>query len=338
MREARRCAELADAAGAVRVSVWDSPAVAPDCWLTLGHIAAAIRGAAIGVSVTNPLTRHPVVTANAAASLASLIPGRAFLGIGTGDSGVINLGARPARLSELREYVLCLRSLLREGTGRWRGATVRLRSKPEAPVPIYLAAHGVNSLRLAAELADGVILGLGHSEDVVDGVREVIATTRDRTGGADTGFDLWWNCGAVRISEDADAAVRETGWLTASFAHHLARGDMASKFVPPDLHDGIRRLAANYDLGLHGRQPDAMRARYVELAQEFGVWEYLLDRFIIAGSRSGVRDQLRLLADRGVTNLETGVSVGGVEAAADLISTADETNWNREDRFAADRR
>ncbi|MFD4461739.1 hypothetical protein [Nocardia sp. NPDC058480] len=73
----------------------------------------------------------------------------------------------------------------------------------------------------------------------------------------------------------------------------------------------------------------------MELAQEFGVWDYLRDRFIIAGSRSGVQDKLETLADRGVVNLETGVSVGGPEAAVDVISAIKEMRRNREARFAA---
>ena len=59
----------------------------------------------IGPSVTNPLTRHPAVMASAIASLHELSGGRAFLGIGTGDSAILNLGLRPARLRALREYV-----------------------------------------------------------------------------------------------------------------------------------------------------------------------------------------------------------------------------------------
>ena len=66
----------------------------------------------MGTFVTNPLTRHPAVTAGAIASINELSDGRAFLGIGTGDSAVYNVGLKAARLAEFREALEAIKGFL----------------------------------------------------------------------------------------------------------------------------------------------------------------------------------------------------------------------------------
>ena len=82
----------AEALGYSRVGVWDSPALFREPWVTLASVARDTTTMRVGTWVTNPISRHPVVTAASLATLADLAPGRAYLGIGSGGTGVWHLG------------------------------------------------------------------------------------------------------------------------------------------------------------------------------------------------------------------------------------------------------
>src|SRR5688572_22342571 len=66
-----------------------------DIWVELALAAAAAERIMLGPGVTNPVTRHPAVTASAAATLQVETAGRAVLGIGRGDSALTQIGRRP---------------------------------------------------------------------------------------------------------------------------------------------------------------------------------------------------------------------------------------------------
>ena len=93
----------------------------------------------LGPTVSNPLTRHPAVVASAIASINELSKGRAFLGLGSGDSAVLNLGLRPARLAELHHYIQSVRDMLAGETAEYRGDRAHVRWSSTA-IPIASAA------------------------------------------------------------------------------------------------------------------------------------------------------------------------------------------------------
>ena len=94
-------ARQAETAGFDFMLVPDTPWLAGrwrDVYVHLTAAALATTNLRLGPGVTNPLTRHPQVTANAAMSLHSLSGGRAILGIGTGDNAVRSrLAISPSR-------------------------------------------------------------------------------------------------------------------------------------------------------------------------------------------------------------------------------------------------
>ena len=65
--------------GFAMVGVPDAHWLWPDCYVTLTQCALNSRRLRLGTFVTNPLTRHPAVTAGAIASINELSDGRAFL-------------------------------------------------------------------------------------------------------------------------------------------------------------------------------------------------------------------------------------------------------------------
>jgi 5,10-methylenetetrahydromethanopterin reductase len=302
-------AETADAArqgealGFDRIGVWDSPALYREPWVTLAAVAAATHRIDLGTWVTNPLTRHPVVTASAAATLDDLAPGRVVLGIGTGDSGVYGLGGSAATLRRLAEYVTALRSLLREGSAVWEGSRVSLPWAGPRDVRILVAAHGAKALRVAAQVADGAVLGLGVSPDVVARCRAELSDAAAAAGRDAGGFETWWTA-PWYVGDDGDAARDEALWHVASLAHHISRRGVAGKFIPERYVAGILELGAAYDLTTHGAPGREQRDAYAALARRLGVADYLVDRFTIAGTPAEAATRVRHLAAAGADRLD----------------------------------
>src|SRR3954453_6286067 len=106
----------------------DEQGESPFVWSVLGAIAEATERIPIGTGVTCPTMRiHPAIVAHAAATSACLMPGRFFLGVGTGENLNEHVtGAKwPApdeRLSILEEAVELMREL-------WEGDYVTQRGK-----------------------------------------------------------------------------------------------------------------------------------------------------------------------------------------------------------------
>jgi coenzyme F420-dependent glucose-6-phosphate dehydrogenase len=141
---------------------------APFVWAVLGAIAEATDHLHVATGVTAPLVRmHPVVVAHAAATAAVLLEGRFALGLGTGE--LLNehvtgdAWPRPAvRRRMLREAIDVIQRLFEGDEVSHDGEhfTVQhaqLFTRPAVPPPIWVAASGARSARLAGEAADGLI-------------------------------------------------------------------------------------------------------------------------------------------------------------------------------------
>jgi len=145
--------------------------------------------ARLGVSVTNPYTRHPLITGAAAATLNELSAGRAVIGLGAGASTLFERHGveRPSPpLTAIREAVQILQPFLRgekiDYKGGDQGAGSPYMDFESRLVPIYIAARGPRLLRLAGEVADGVIIGSLASEQGLGYALENIAMGLERTG------------------------------------------------------------------------------------------------------------------------------------------------------------
>ena len=121
-------------------------------------------------------SRTPMLTAMAAAAVHERSLGRLVLGIGTGP-------AVPGALDRLRELVATLRRLFAGEGVEIEGRVSRLSLVPEDPVPIWISALGPRAMRLAGEIADGVLLNWCTPERVrsascVKGRRRPVAIRR----------------------------------------------------------------------------------------------------------------------------------------------------------------
>jgi len=138
----------------------------PFAWAVLGAIASTTDSILLGTGVTCPLIRtHPVVIAQAAATIADLAPDRFALGLGTGEllnEHVTGESWPPidVRLEMLDEAIEIIRAL-------WSGEVVDhygdhytvegARVYVDAAPPIWVAASGGKSGALAGAVGDGLI-------------------------------------------------------------------------------------------------------------------------------------------------------------------------------------
>ncbi|MET0851740.1 MAG: LLM class flavin-dependent oxidoreductase, partial [Candidatus Rokuibacteriota bacterium] len=131
-----------------------------DTYVLLAAAARATARITLGTLLANPMNRHPSVTASSIATIDELAPGRTVLGWGVGDTAVRLAGLRPARVAELESSTRLMRALL-DGEGVEVGAAQPARLPHHRPVPIWIAAGGPRTLRMAGGVADGVFIRVG---------------------------------------------------------------------------------------------------------------------------------------------------------------------------------
>ena len=170
----------------------DKQGSSPFVWSVIGGIAEATERLRIGTGVTCPLIRiHPAIVAHAAATCACLMPGRFFLGLGTGEN--LNehvLGDRwPAadeRIEMLEEAIGIMRLLWQRGEQTHRGKyyTVdhcRIYNVPDDSIDIAIAAGQPVAARLAGRLGDALI-STAPDENVVKRFEEAGGNGKPRYG------------------------------------------------------------------------------------------------------------------------------------------------------------
>ncbi|QLL07763.1 LLM class flavin-dependent oxidoreductase [Mycobacterium vicinigordonae] len=148
---------------------WVAEAWGADAPSALGYLAARTERMLLGSGVLQVGTRSPVLVAQTAMTLANLSSGRFLLGLGASGPQVIEglhgvSFARP--LARVRETVEIIREVFTGGKISYVGKEfqiprpgeakpMRLSTRTEHPIPIYLAALSPAMLRLTGKVADG---------------------------------------------------------------------------------------------------------------------------------------------------------------------------------------
>jgi F420-dependent oxidoreductase-like protein len=149
---------------------WVAEAWGSDAPSALGYIAARTERMLLGSGVLQVGTRSPVLVAQTAITLSNLSNGRFLLGLGASGPQVIeglhgvSFGRPLARISETVDIV---RQVFAGGKISHSGkefqiprpggdaVPMRLSTRPEHTIPIYLAALSPAMLRLTGRVADG---------------------------------------------------------------------------------------------------------------------------------------------------------------------------------------
>jgi len=164
-------------------SLWTAEVSGMDALTVLAAYATATARVQLGTAVIAIQTRTPVITAMSFASLHALSNGRATIGLGVGSPIIAERWhgvPYPPPLTAMRETVTIMRQVLRgertnfEGKHyRSRGFQLGLSLPKDKPVPIYLAALNPSMLRLAGEIADGVLFNYSPAEAIAPMIAQV---------------------------------------------------------------------------------------------------------------------------------------------------------------------
>ena len=162
LEEITRHATALDAHGFYRVWVPDTVVSPWEAWLAASLIMQHTERVQIGLGVTNPYTRHPVVVAQMAATMQQHSGGRLTMSLGKGNGRFLDKAGIQQHATAVEECLTIVRGLLAGERTSFTGSAFQidamlLRTRPpDTPVAFYLAAIGAASWASAMRLADGI--------------------------------------------------------------------------------------------------------------------------------------------------------------------------------------
>jgi coenzyme F420-dependent glucose-6-phosphate dehydrogenase len=222
---------------------WWEPGESGHAWPWLGAAAQATERGSFGTAVTPPGPRyHPVLIAQAWATLELMYPGRPYLGIGSGEAlneaplgaGWPPVAAQIERMAEALEIIRALWDGERlSGSGKHfstDGAYLHSRPENRRP-PIYVSAFGPAAAKVAGQLGDG--LWTLADPDSVPGILDAYRGAAEDAG-REPGEVILQS--AFSWADDEDAALEGCrAW----------KGSQPQEFYREDWHDP----AAMYEEG-----------------------------------------------------------------------------------------
>jgi 5,10-methylenetetrahydromethanopterin reductase len=292
----------------------DSQSLGADPYVMMGAWAVVTERLKLSTGVTNPLTRHPVVTAASAATLQAISGGRAVLGIGRGDSALAYLGLAPVALGAFRRTLQDLQALLggREiafASGETpvdapsldtlslgdRPATSRLQWLPEGlpKVPLDVAATGPKVIETSAVIAERVTFSVGAIPERISWAMDIARAARREKGLSDR--DSSYGAQIVVVCHPDIEAVRQAA---TSFVAPLARFQVIQGHAagPKEGSDeaNFAALRRAYDMTRHGRVSSDEKLKGESLTPDF------VDRFAIIGPPDHCIERLLQLTRLGI--------------------------------------
>ncbi|MEM8975680.1 MAG: LLM class flavin-dependent oxidoreductase [Pseudomonadota bacterium] len=219
----------AEALGWGAAFIPSSPLLLQDPYVFLAQAAQQTETILLGPLLENPVIRHPAVIASSMATLEGMAPHRALLAYGVGDTAVRLIGKRPAKVKELEDATVFTRQLLL-GEDVEVGALRPAKLRHAKSVPIWLAAGGPRTLRMAGRVADGVFIRVGRHEENLKTAIEAV-----KAGAQDVGR----NPDEVKIAiilhtiltDDAEAAALMSKSMAAGYYEYTP-----ALFDPPGFH------------------------------------------------------------------------------------------------------
>lgn len=243
-------------------------------------VAQATAHVRIGLGVLNPWTRHPMLIAMEFAALDEIAQQRAILGLGASNPHWMQhqLGIPFQQpLSRMQECVDVLRPLLAgkriDHDGPCWQIHAQLSFEPErTDPPIVLGVKGPRAMRLAGDVADGVLLSLLSGWAYVTWARDKLRADADISA-------------YVAFSCDTDAAVardRLRPQVAKYIGVHGVHPITEAASIPPSVAEACR----------NGWQLGSPRADLVD--------DEILDAVAVAGTPGDCRARLRELGQAGL--------------------------------------
>lgn len=142
----------------------------------------------IGAAVTDPYSVHPALTAAAMATVDEISSGRVLVGLGAGGSGFPSMGIQRVKpAAAVRDAVSIMRAMwsgkrafVHGKVLHVEGGVLGFESRPD--IPIVIATRGPSILRLAGEIADGVMIATMATPEGIGIAREFVREGLERAG------------------------------------------------------------------------------------------------------------------------------------------------------------
>jgi alkanesulfonate monooxygenase SsuD/methylene tetrahydromethanopterin reductase-like flavin-dependent oxidoreductase (luciferase family) len=274
----------------------------------------------LGTGVAVPGLRLASTLAAGMATLNMIAPGRIFVALGTGNTGMRLLGRKPMGLRNFEAYARTVRNLLDgkdaeyEHNGQKHAIRFMLTDKGyrnlRDPIPMYLAGYGPKAQALAGEIADGLTTHVPRGGTL----DQILANARkgaQKAGRSLDGFHL-----SVRVNfavldkgepVDSDRIVNEYGPAIMTAMHSVMDRHLEYGEDPPEF---LRPIWKDY-LAFHMSRPEAERQKmmheshnaYVAPDERRFVTPEVIKRFCIVGEPAQVLEQVRELERQGVRQL-----------------------------------
>jgi alkanesulfonate monooxygenase SsuD/methylene tetrahydromethanopterin reductase-like flavin-dependent oxidoreductase (luciferase family) len=270
-------------------SVYTTHVAGRESLTVLTAYALATSRIRVGSGVVPIYTRTPATMAQTAATIDELSGGRFTLGLGVSHRPVVEgwhgqTIDRP--VAEMREYASIVRAILRgEDPPRgekWQTGFHLMGLEPRPALPIYVAGLSPAMLRLAGEVADGVILWLCNPSYIREVVIPEVSAGRERAGLTLDGFDV---VAAVpgALTSDRDGA------------YAAMRKDLIPYFGLPFYRAMIERTGFGADIQAYDRAAGAGDFE----AMQSAISEGFLDELTAVGDESGLVGGIERYRDAG---------------------------------------
>jgi 5,10-methylenetetrahydromethanopterin reductase len=310
-------AEQAEAYGFDGLLVADSQNLVGDPYVEMGLAAKATQRLRLGTGNTNPITRHPAVTASSIATIQVESEGRAVLGIARGDSSVAWIGQHPAPVATLEQYVKQVQGFLRGEPVELDGFTsttpwIARANQPKVPVDV--AATGPHVIAVGARLAERVTFNVGAA---TERVQPAIQHARCQAGLDPDALSI----GAyVNVATHPDVTVARNlvRGSVGIFAHFSSMPGFPVATLSPADRTVIDKLGEAWDAAQHG---------LIAAAQNRVLTDDFIDRFAVVGPAEHCLERLQALLALGLDRLV--IVPGSRDADPHLLA---ETN----ERFATE--
>ncbi len=296
-----------------------------ECYVGLTLVATHTQRMQFGPCVTDPYSRHPIMTAAAIATLAELAPGRVWLGLGAGGRGLAAMGiARPRPARALREAITILRGLLAGESVDFQGEVISLRDRPLdfAPPPgvriLIGTGHGRLIQQLAGEVADAVMLANYASPETIESALAWVRKGAERAGRS---------LADVHLISRLDVAIHpDRTTARAAVAPKILSALRASYPALSYLDDLPPFELSSELLAILGKKDYATRTHYADPAHSAPlIPAALTDHLAVAGTPAEVTGQLRRIAALGFDQITIRPVPGGEQTMTDCLALFAET-------------
>ena len=270
-------ARMVEESGFDGIGIVDTQNLAADPYSELCLAAHATEHLKLRTAVTNPVTRHPAVTASAIATVQAESGGRAILGIGRGDSAVAKIGERAPSSKDFARYISQVQGFLRgeevtlDNGYRSHNEWIARGTLPKVPVDV--AATGPRVIEVGARHAESVTFAVGADPGRLAWAADHARHARKQAGldPSTLKFGAFLN---VVVHPDFARARAMARGTVGTIAHFSGMSRGSSEGMRPDDRAVAQKIGENYDMSRHARG-DAGHAQFIDDA--------FVDRFAIAG-------------------------------------------------------